>query len=306
MRSTMACNRRAPMLSTFELISSDNSAILKTDSLVNSKFMSSVSISALCCLKMFAFGSVKIRCKSSLVKPFNSTRMGNRPCNSANISLGLFWLNAPDAMNKIWSVETFPYFVETTDPSMIGSKSRCTPSEEASAPCRESELETILSISSMKTIPSDSTAITASFAMASWVSNLSNSASSMTGLHSRTVIFLLFMDGWEPPAPPFLENILSTLMTNSWIGNGPADGSNRTPSGFPPAPSGNSTSINRSSNAPSRYNARNASLVSSDALSPQTKSKILFSIISATLDLNRCLSFVFVNVIALSIKSRII
>ena len=48
------------MLSTFELISSDNSAILKIASLVNSKFMSSVSIKALCCLKMFAFGSVKL------------------------------------------------------------------------------------------------------------------------------------------------------------------------------------------------------------------------------------------------------
>ncbi len=164
---------------------------------------------------------------TSWVRPLSSTRIGNRPCNSASISLGLHEWNAPLQIKRMWSVHTFPYFVLTilhfphspettvcklfiivsyvkqnihTDiknlhtydwrehklnlsnwvycgeisesaclsliwilgklatylPSIMGSKSRWTPSELASAPCRISWLVTILSISSMNTIPSDS------------------------------------------------------------------------------------------------------------------------------------------------------
>jgi hypothetical protein len=42
-------------------------------------------------------------------------------------SLGLAMWNAPDAMNRIWSVFIGPYLVATVVPSISGSKSRCTP-----------------------------------------------------------------------------------------------------------------------------------------------------------------------------------
>ncbi len=44
--------------------------------------------------------------------------------------------NAPDAMNSTWSVRTMPYFVLTVQPSTSGSRSRCTPSRDTSAPMR--------------------------------------------------------------------------------------------------------------------------------------------------------------------------
>src|SRR3546814_7600386 len=51
--------------------------------------------------------------KSASVRPFNSTRIGSRPCSSGNRSEGLATWNAPDAMKRIWSVFTGPYFVAT-------------------------------------------------------------------------------------------------------------------------------------------------------------------------------------------------
>ena len=68
------------------------------------------------------------------VRPLSSTRMGRRPCSSASMSDGLHEWKAPLQMNRMWSVLTLPYLVETTDPSMMGSKSLWTPSELASAP----------------------------------------------------------------------------------------------------------------------------------------------------------------------------
>ena len=50
------------------------------------------------------------------------------------MSDGLQEWKAPLQMNRMWSVLTLPYLVETTDPSMMGSRSLWTPSEEASAP----------------------------------------------------------------------------------------------------------------------------------------------------------------------------
>ena len=41
---------------------------------------------------------------------------------------------APEAMNRMWSVFTGPYLVETVVPSISGSRSRCTPSRLTSAP----------------------------------------------------------------------------------------------------------------------------------------------------------------------------
>jgi hypothetical protein len=67
-------------------------------------------------------------------------------------SLGLRRWNAPEAMNSMWSVLTMPYLVFTVVPSTSGSRSRCTPWRETSAPL-VSEREVTLSISSMKTMP---------------------------------------------------------------------------------------------------------------------------------------------------------
>ena len=40
--------------------------------------------------------------------------------------------NAPEAMNRMWSVFTAPCLVETVVPSISGSRSRCTPSRDTS------------------------------------------------------------------------------------------------------------------------------------------------------------------------------
>ncbi len=68
------------------------------------------------------------------VRPLSSTRMGSRPCSSASMSDGLQEWKAPLQMNRMWSVLTLPYLVDTTEPSMMGSRSLWTPSELASAP----------------------------------------------------------------------------------------------------------------------------------------------------------------------------
>ena len=53
----------------------------------------------------------------------------------------------------MWSVLTGPYLVLTVEPSTSGSRSRCTPSRETSAPHATRERWQTLSISSMKTMP---------------------------------------------------------------------------------------------------------------------------------------------------------
>ena len=70
------------------------------------------------------------------VRPLSSTLMGSLPCSSASMSEGLQEWKAPLQMNRMWSVFTLPCFVCTTDPSMMGSRSLCTPSELASAPAQ--------------------------------------------------------------------------------------------------------------------------------------------------------------------------
>mmetsp|Transcript_36982 Transcript_36982/g.87858 ORF Transcript_36982/g.87858 Transcript_36982/m.87858 type:complete len:362 (-) Transcript_36982:431-1516(-) len=179
------------MLSRLRLTSSATRAISWMASSVNSSSTSSVARSSVCCLSMFVSGSVRIRMKSFALNPLSSTRIGSRPCSSASMSDGLFEWKAPEHMNSMWSVSTFPYFVVTDDPSMMGSRSRCTPSLLASGEYRFSLLETILSISSMKTMPSDSTEAIASLVTDSLSTRRSNSSSSISGRASRTVIFFL-------------------------------------------------------------------------------------------------------------------
>ena len=78
--------------------------------------------------------------------------MGSLPWSSGSRSDGFASWNAPDAINKMWSVLIGPCLVLTVVPSIKGSKSLCTPSRETSPPTR-SVLAEILSISSKNTIP---------------------------------------------------------------------------------------------------------------------------------------------------------
>ena len=105
---------------------------------VNSSVTPSVSISATYCLISEASVSVRMRRKSSRVSALSSTRIGSRPCSSGNRSDGFDRWNAPEAMNRMWSVLTEPCLVETVVPSISGSRSRCTPSRDTSPPTRPS------------------------------------------------------------------------------------------------------------------------------------------------------------------------
>ena len=142
---------------------------------MNSKFTFSVLRSSLYCLIKLLSGSFRILLKSSSFNASNSTLIGSLPCNSGNKSDGFANWNAPEAMNKIWSVFIGPCLVLTVVPSMRGSKSLCTPSLETSPPTL-SVLPEILSISSRKTIPLFSVEIFAALIILSYSINLSDSS----------------------------------------------------------------------------------------------------------------------------------
>ena len=89
--SRTVCSRRAPMLSTVRFTSAERSAMYFTASSVKLSSTPSVSSSARCCFRTFASGSVRMRSKSSAVRPLSSTLIGSRPCSSASMSLGLHW-----------------------------------------------------------------------------------------------------------------------------------------------------------------------------------------------------------------------
>ena len=89
------------MFSTVELISVDSFASISMPSSEKSKSTSSVLSNALYCFIKLLSGSFKILMKSSSVKAFNSTLIGNLPCNSGKRSDGLANWKAPDAINKI-------------------------------------------------------------------------------------------------------------------------------------------------------------------------------------------------------------
>ena len=98
--STMVCRRRAPILSVFSFTSKAISAIRSIDSIVKITSTFSVPLHALDCSMKAFFGSVRIWTKLSLVKSFNSTRIGKRPCNSGIKSLGLDIWKAPEPINR--------------------------------------------------------------------------------------------------------------------------------------------------------------------------------------------------------------
>ena len=170
---------------------------------------------------MLLSGSVRILYISFAPSPLSSTRIGSRPfvsslmegskskegkgqtpklvatlhtCSSANMSAGFDLWKAPEHMKSTWSVETLPYFVDTTlperapegvewpltlclathphphstrspspsthSPSMMGNRSLWTPSLLTLPPTRPPRPSTILSISSIKTMPSCEARIT--------------------------------------------------------------------------------------------------------------------------------------------------
>ena len=122
--------------------------------------------------------------------------------------------NAPDAMNRMWSVRTCPYFVVTVVPSTSGSRSRCTPCRETSAPWISWRLA-ILSISSRNTMPFCSTAASAMALISSSFSSFAASSSVSAFIASATVIFLTLRR-----APPICWNIPCSWLVSSSMPGG--------------------------------------------------------------------------------------
>ena len=170
--------------------------------------------------------------------------MGKRPCSSGIRSEGFDMWNAPEAMNRMWSVLTMPYLVLTVQPSTSGSRSRCTPSRETSAPT-VSPRRQILSSSSRKTMPFCS-ALTSAWARSS-SSFTRRAASSSTSALRASRIFILRA---RVRSPPMFWNICCSCCVISSMPGGPMismfAGSARS-----------STSISRSSRLPSRSILRN-------------------------------------------------
>src|SRR6218665_366543 len=79
-------------------------------------------------------------------------------------------------MNRMWSVLIIPYLVDTVVPSTSGSRSRCTPWRDTSAPLVSWRVAT-LSISSMKTMPFCSALASARVLISCSLTNLPASSS---------------------------------------------------------------------------------------------------------------------------------
>ncbi len=224
----------------------------RTPSSVKRSVTSSVSSSAAYCDVSDASGSVRMRTKSSVVSDFSSTRIGKRPCSSGIRSDGLDTWKAPEAMNRMWSVLTMPYLVDTVEPSTSGSRSRCTPSRDTSAPCVP-DWRATLSISSMNTMPCCSTASSA------WVFSSSSSsifaASSSVSIRNASLIFSLRVLRRLPPR--FWNMLCSWLVISSMPGGAMIS----TPTGI----AWISISISLSSSLPSRSILRNFCRVSLSA-----------------------------------------
>ena len=136
-----------------------------------------------------------------------------------------------------------PYLVLTVVPSTSGSRSRCTPARETSAP-PTSEREAILSISSRNTMPFCSTLAIAFCFISS--SLISLPASSSTSSFIASLIFILRGFLRAPPMPENMDlicSVISSMPGGAMISIcGPA--------------SATSISTSRSSSAPSRRRLR--------------------------------------------------
>ena len=109
---------------------------------------------------------------------------GSGPAAPGSGPTGLLMWNAPLAMNSTWSVFSEPYLVATVQPSTSGSRSRCTPSRDTSAPM-VSWRRAILSISSMNTMPFCSALATARARSSSSLTSLAASSSTSSFSASR-------------------------------------------------------------------------------------------------------------------------
>ena len=189
---------------------------------------------------------MRMRSKSPGVSDCSSTRIGKRPCSSGIRSDGLVRWKAPDAMKRIWSVLTMPNLVFTVQPSISGSRSRCTPSRDTSAPPPLSPRLLTLSISSIKTIPFCSTASMARPLSSSSLTILAAS-SSRTSLSAS---FTLRVRDFFLSLPRF-ENMFCSWLVISSIPGGVMIS---TPIGA----SETSISMSLSSSSPSRRRLRNS------------------------------------------------
>ena len=286
------------MFSVRSLTCQATSAIRRMQSSVSSRLSPSVASRALYCSVSEHLGSVRMRSNSSGVSALSSTRIGRRPCNSGIRSLGLARWKAPDAMNRIWSVRTMPYLVLTVEPSISGSRSRCTPSRDTSVPPVSERLAT-LSSSSIKTMPWFSTTSMACTLSSSSLTKRAASSSRSRRSASRTFSFCDFLR----PLPPMRENICCSWLV---ISSMPGGAMISTPCGLALT----STSISLSSSSPSRSFLRKIwrVLESLSTCSPRAlgsrASSTRSSAASSALCRTRAISFSRSSLIATSIRSR--
>ena len=224
------------------------SASRSTASSANSRVTPSVLSSSTYWRVSAALGSVRMRTKSSLLSAPSSTRIGKRPCISGIRSLGLARWNAPEAMNRMWSVLIEPYLVLTVEPSTSGSRSRCTPSRLTSAPMPSLRLAT-LSISSMNTMPCCSQASIAASRTSSSLTSLPASSSISCG---RAALIESLRRCVLPP--PMLANICRSCWPISSMPGGVMMST--------PTLADSSSSISRSSSSPARSRRRSFCRVS--------------------------------------------
>ena len=137
-----------------------------------------------------------------------------------------------------------PYLVETVLPSISGSRSRCTPSRETSAPLASPRRQT-LSISSRKTMPFCSAALTAAALISSSLISLAASSSLRFFRASATVSLRVTV----LPLPMLLNIFCSCEVISSMPGGAMIS--------TPAAVWLSSISISLSSRAPSRSFLRN-------------------------------------------------
>ena len=294
--SNTVCRRRAPMFSTAPFTSTAASARASMASSVKVRVTFSVASSAWVWRIRLASGSVRMRRRSSRVSAFSSTRIGSLPCNSGSRSEGLATWKAPEAMNRMWSVFTGPYLVETVVPSISGSRSRCTPSRETSAPARSLRLAT-LSISSRKTMPVSSASATASLAAASWSTSFSLS-SAISGFQAAATVVLCALVR-PPKALPIISDRLSTPIDEpGWPGmSKPWNGVEL---------SARVSSMSLSSSSPARSFLRKLSRVGGPAPGPTRASRIRSSAAPSALAVTPALRRSLIMPTAISTKSRTI
>src|SRR5882672_5774365 len=208
--------RRAPMFSVFSFTDQAISARRRIPSDKKEISTSSVASSAWYWRVRQASVAVRILSKSSTESESSSTRMGRRPCSSGIRSEGLERWNAPLAMNRMWSVFTIPYLVETVVPSTMGSRSRCTPWRETSTPTVSPRLA-ILSISSRNTMPFCSTLASALARRSSSLTRRAASSSVSIFIASRIFMRRGFLDIDVPVVQLAFAQLLAEFLPSQRI-----------------------------------------------------------------------------------------